>query len=306
MDVFEGKVAIVTGGASGIGRALCEELGRRALAMVIVADINADGAQQVVSSITMTGGRARAAHLDVSQSEDVQQVVDETASEYGRLDFMFNNAGIAMCGEVRDLDLEHWRCILDVNLWGVIYGTAAAYQVMTRQGFGHIVNTASLGGLIPQPMATAYVTAKHAVVGLSTSLRAEADELGVKVSVVCPGFVQTKVLETALYVGVKRGDAIAEMSAMKMADVTKCARAILRGVVRNNAIITDTGFTRLLWWLYRFHPAILDSLLQKGLSDMRALRIESSEPCDVHLSPDGAHVAQVARTMDWQKSEYVL
>jgi short-subunit dehydrogenase len=111
---------------------------------------------------------------------------------------MLNNAGIALGGEVRDMDLEHWRRILDVNLWGVIHGTTAAYQVMVKQGFGHIVNTASLGGLIPEPMATAYATTKHAVVGLSTSLRAEAAELRVKVSVVCPGFVQTRTFIVAL------------------------------------------------------------------------------------------------------------
>jgi NAD(P)-dependent dehydrogenase (short-subunit alcohol dehydrogenase family) len=274
MDHFENKVAIVTGGASGIGRALCEELGQRGAAMVVVADINAGGAGQVASAINRAGGRARGAHLDVSRAGDVQKLVDETASEHGRLDFMFNNAGIALGGEVRDMDLEHWRRVLEVNLWGVVYGTKAAYQVMVKQGFGHIVNTASLGGLIPEPMATAYATTKHAVVGLSTSLRAEAAELGVNVSVVCPGFVQTRALDTATYVGVKREDAISEMSSMKMMDAADCARVILRGVERNKAIITDTALTRLLWWLYRLNPAILTPFLRKGVSDMRALRIE--------------------------------
>jgi NAD(P)-dependent dehydrogenase (short-subunit alcohol dehydrogenase family) len=275
MDHFENKVAIVTGGASGIGRALCEELGQREAAMVVVADINAEGAGQVASAINTAGGQARAAHLDVSRAEDVQKLIDETALEHGRLDFMFNNAGIALGGEVRDTDLEHWQRILDVNLWGVIYGTKAAYQVMVKQGFGHIVNTASLGGLIPEPMATAYATTKHAVVGLSTSLRAEAAELGVNVSVVCPGFVQTRALDTATYVGIKREDAISEMSSsMKMMDAADCARVILRGVERNKAIMTDTALTRLLWWLYRLSPAVLGPFLQKGVSDMRALRIE--------------------------------
>ncbi|MCK5556949.1 MAG: SDR family NAD(P)-dependent oxidoreductase, partial [Candidatus Hydrogenedentes bacterium] len=92
MDRFKDKVAIVTGGASGIGRALCEELGRRG-AVVVVADINAEGAEQVASGIAASGGRARAAHLDVSRGEDVRKLVAETVSEHGRLDYMFNNAG---------------------------------------------------------------------------------------------------------------------------------------------------------------------------------------------------------------------
>jgi NAD(P)-dependent dehydrogenase (short-subunit alcohol dehydrogenase family) len=272
---FEKKVAIVTGGASGIGRALCEELAQRGAAMVILADANAEGAEQVASAITTAGGRVRVAYLDVSRAEDVQRLIDDTVSEHGRLDFMFNNAGIALGGEVRDLSLEHWQRVLAVNLWGVIYGTIAAYQAMTRQGFGHIVNTASLGGLIPEPMATPYATAKHAVVGLSTSLRAEAADLGVKVSVVCPGFVQTGVLDAATYVGIRREDAIAEMSSMRMMAATHCARVILRGVERNKAIITDGALTRLLWWLHRLSPTLLDPFLRKGLDDMRALRVES-------------------------------
>ena len=252
MNQFENKVAIVTGGASGIGRALCEELGQREAAMVVVADINT------------AGGQARGAHLDVSRAEDVQKLVEDIASEHGRLDFMFNNAGIALCGEVRDMDLEHWQRILDVNLWGVIHGTTAAYRVMTQQGFGHIVNTASLGGLIPEPMATAYATTKHAGLGLSTSLRAEAAELGIKVSAVCPGFVQTKALDSATYVGIKREDAILEMSSsMRMMDATDFVRVILRGVARNRAIITVTPFARFVWWLYRLRPTLLAPLERK-------------------------------------------
>jgi NAD(P)-dependent dehydrogenase (short-subunit alcohol dehydrogenase family) len=274
MNRYENAVAIVTGGASGIGQALCQELARRGATTVMVADINGAGAEQTASAIASAGGRARPAHLDVSRAQDVQRFIADVVSDHGRLDFIFNNAGIAIGGEVRDLGVEHWQRILAVNLWGVIYGTLAAYQVMTGQGFGHIVNTASLGGLIPEPMATPYATAKHAVVGLSISLRAEAADLGVKVSVVCPGFVQTAALDRATYVGIGREDAIAEMSSMRMMTSTRCARAILRGVERNQAIITDGALTRLLWWLYRLNPALLAPLLRKGLSDMRALRVE--------------------------------
>src|SRR5574341_1086121 len=186
MDYYKDKVAIVTGGASGIGRALCEDLGRRG-AQIVAADINMEGAEKAVTAIISAGGRAQAARLDVTKAEDVRRLVRETASKHGRLDFMFNNAGIVSIGDSRDMDLEHWQRILDVNLMGVLYGTTAAYTLMARQGFGHIVNIASSAGLIPVPLLTPYVTTKFGVVGLSHSLRLEGVRLGVKVSVVCPG-----------------------------------------------------------------------------------------------------------------------
>ena len=270
MDQFRDKVAIVTGGASGIGRALCQELGQRG-AVVIVADINAEGAQQVASAIATTGGRARAAYLDVSQAEDVQRLVDETASEHGRLDYMFNNAGIAMAGEVRDTSLLQWRRLVEINLWGVIYGTTAAYSLMVRQGFGHIVNIASLAGLVGFPIATPYTAAKHGVVGLSTSLRAEAADVGVKVSVACPGYVPTGIYDAAIVLRVNREDAWA-LIPFKGIDATRAAWVILRGVARNRAIITFPFHARLSWWLHRLHPSLSAIWGRRLVRMFRALR----------------------------------
>ncbi len=104
-DAFKDKVAIVTGGASGIGQAVCEELGRRG-GRVVVADVNSEGAEQVAAAISASGGQAEATRLDVTQSDEIQKLIDETASRYGRLDYMFNNAGIATLGEVRDMTPE--------------------------------------------------------------------------------------------------------------------------------------------------------------------------------------------------------
>jgi NAD(P)-dependent dehydrogenase (short-subunit alcohol dehydrogenase family) len=271
---FKDKVVIVTGGASGIGRALCQELAGRG-AMVVIADINMEGAQQVASGITSTGGQGRAVHLDVSKAENTEKLIDETVSGHGRLDYMFNNAGIGIAGEVRDMNLEHWRSILNVNLWGVICGTTSAYQVMIKQGFGHIVNIASLAGLVPIPMVTAYATTKYGVVGLSTSLRAEAAGLGVKVSVVCPGLLQTGICHAATVLNVRREDVLAR-APFKMGNTTWAARAILRGVSRNKAVITMPFYVRLFWWLYRFHPALLSPWSHKMVQDFRALRRSSA------------------------------
>ena len=264
------KVAIVTGGASGIGREICLELGRRKV-IVIVADINEPGAQKTASEIVATGGRAKPIRLDVSKADQVQAVVDETVREQGRLDYMFNNAGIAIGCDSRDMTLDHWRRIMDINLWGVIYGTNAAYQVMTKQGFGHIVNTSSIAGLIPFPVEIGYTTTKFAVVGLSQALRVEGHDLGVKVSVVCPGVVATPIYETAELIGASMDDVMA-MNKIKIMPAEKAARVILKGVESNRAIIVIPRLWRLLWILYRLCPSLIGLPMQKACHDFRALR----------------------------------
>ena len=265
---FQGKVAIVTGGASGIGRALCEELARRG-AIVVVADINFDGAGAVASAIRLAGARATAAALDVTCVEEVERLVDDTVRAHGRLDYMFNNAGIGVGGEVRDLTLDHWRKCIDINLWGVIYGTRAAYQSMLRQGSGHIVNTASAAGLVGEPGLAPYSVTKSAVIALSTALRAEAEALGVRVSVVCPGFVDTAIYENAIGMHVDRKEFLDKLP-VKLVSAPDAARAILRGVERNQAIIVFPFYARLAWWIMRIHPGLLAGLHRQTLKTLRA------------------------------------
>jgi NAD(P)-dependent dehydrogenase (short-subunit alcohol dehydrogenase family) len=273
MNKFKDKIVIVTGAASGIGRALSEELSR-AGATIIMADIHREGLEQIASKLTAGGGRAHTAHLDVTQEAEVQALIDKVMSEHGRLDYIFNNAGIAIAGEVRDLSLDHWRRIIDVNLMGVIYGTNAAYLAMIKQGFGHIVNTASLAGLVGFPTMIPYVTTKYAVVGLSTSLRAEAETFGVKVSVVCPGFIQTGIFNAATYVHSSQEELLARLP-FKLIGASEAARAILRGVAHNKAVIVFPFYGRLVWWLYRMNNSLTLPLVRKTLSEFRAARKES-------------------------------
>src|SRR5712691_8402140 len=132
VDSLDGKVAIVTGGGSGIGEAVSRELARRG-ARVVVADLDGKEAERVARAVTEHGGRATACRVDVSREEEVTRLVEDTASVYGRLDYQFNNAGIAIGGDARDLTLHQWRQVLDVDLYGVLYGTLAAYPIMAGQ-----------------------------------------------------------------------------------------------------------------------------------------------------------------------------
>jgi NAD(P)-dependent dehydrogenase (short-subunit alcohol dehydrogenase family) len=271
MKVFKDKIAVVTGGASGIGRALTGALCRDG-ATVVCADIDEKGAGRAVREIVSAGGRAMAAHLDVTRRHQVARVVGRTVREFGRLDLMFNNAGVGIVGEVRDMTADHWRRVVDVNLWGAINGTLAAYPVMIGQGAGAIVNIASIAGLLPVPALAAYAAAKHAVVGLSTSMRPEAADLGVQVSVACPGAVDTPLFRTAEILGADREELFRRFPFVM--DVDRAAAKILRGVKRNKGVIVFPLSNVLLWRFYRLWPAAVAPLSLKMARQFRRLRKE--------------------------------
>ena len=274
MSLFKNKIAIVTGGASGIGAALARDLAGQG-AEVLLADIQIDAALDVAAKITASGGRVAAHYLDVTDSEAVARYVARIAAEKGRLDYMFNNAGIAIIGEFRDLSAADWKRILDINVSGVFAGTAAAYAVMLRQGSGHIVNTASLAGLVPSPGLAAYAASKHAVVGLSTSLRAEAAVYGIKVSAVCPGFIRTAILDSKAVGLPQERKSQARVREMAMAPEI-CAAQVLAGVAKNKAIIPITGHAKLIWALMRYCPALVHAGSRRMAERLHGERIEEA------------------------------
>jgi NAD(P)-dependent dehydrogenase (short-subunit alcohol dehydrogenase family) len=263
LRVFEGAVAIVTGAASGIGRALSEALARRG-ASVVLADVQAPEVAEAAASLRAAGRSASASALDVTDFASVSRLVRQAAEEHGRLDFFFNNAGIAAGGEIRDHTVEAWNRVIDVNLRGVVHGVQAAYPLMVRQGFGHIVNTASMAGLMPSPLTASYSATKHAVVGLSKALRAEAAGFGVRVSVLCPGVIRTPLLSGGrhgIFVGVipeqqQRAMFLRQFERMRPMDVGVFAVKVLAQVARNRAIIVVPAWWKLLWWLDRLSPAL--------------------------------------------------
>ncbi|MBC8176207.1 MAG: SDR family oxidoreductase [Deltaproteobacteria bacterium] len=274
MSQFRDKVVIVTGAASGIGRALSEELARRG-ASVTLADINPSPVEEAAETITKAGHKAETFVLDVSDYDAVGKMVADTVARYGHLDYLFNNAGIAVGGEVRDCSIDDFRNVINVNLFGVVNGVAAAYSLMVKQGYGHIINTASLEGLIPFPATVSYVASKYGVVGLSNALRIEGVDLGVKVSVVCPGYIKTPIFQTSKMIKIDREKMLKSLPERFGITSEACAQIILRGVQRNKAIIVVTGFAKVLWALQRISPAVIRWMMRRDLRKSRKeMRIE--------------------------------
>jgi NAD(P)-dependent dehydrogenase (short-subunit alcohol dehydrogenase family) len=301
LRTFEGAVAVVTGGASGIGRALGEALARRG-ARVVLADLQLDLAQAVAAHIRETGGQATAAPLDVTDFAATNQLIQDTCRAEGRLDYVFNNAGIGIQGEASLYQLEDWYRVLDVNLRGVVHGVQAAYPIMLRQGFGHIVNTASLAGLVPAPLVVSYTTSKHAVVGLSLALRIEADAAGVRVSVLCPGVVRTPALIDGgrygkLLLPIPRDVQQGIFERQRPMPPDRFAERALRAVARNRAIIVIPTWWRIIWWLYRLAPSLGLHLGAWGRRKYleTAKRAMEHQPPNQSLQPTGA-AGPVART----------
>ena len=269
-------VAVVTGGASGIGRCLAEALARQGVG-VVLADIDGPGAEAVAEDIGRRGGHAEPAALDVADAESFTALLESVNERYGRLDYLFNNAGTAAGGEFREIPLSLWRRTVDVNLMGAVQGALAAYRIMTARRTGHIVNLSSLAGLLGYPMGTPYAATKAALVGFTVSLRAEGEAWGVKASVVCPGFVRTGFFASMALVNARNEDVAAKIP-MKMMDPERAAGEILEGVRRNRAFIVFPFYARALWWLYRLHPSLIRPLAKKTVADFRAVRVEDGTP----------------------------
>jgi NAD(P)-dependent dehydrogenase (short-subunit alcohol dehydrogenase family) len=271
--IFDGATAIVTGGASGIGRALTEELARRGCE-VVLADLQIELAEEVASEINVSGGKTKAVRIDVTDYSAMEHLVQETIERTGRLDYVFNNAGIVISGHVDRLSIEDWNQIVDVNLRGVINGIQGAYPIMMKQGFGHIVNTASMAGFMVGPGNVAYTTTKYAVVGLSKSLRAEAAQMGVRVSVICPGVIRTPILEG----GGKYGKMLIDIPPEQLRRLLEkfrpmspniFAKKVLNSVAKNRAIIIVPSWWKLFWWINRLSPSLGISLAQKRFQKMQ-------------------------------------
>ncbi len=196
MRELAGKVAVVTGGGSGIGAALARAFAGEGMD-VVVADIEAEAAERVAADLRATGRRALAVRADVSDFESVEALAARTFDEFGACHVLCNNAGVLLMGAIETRTSKDWKWVLGVNLWGVIHGVQAFVPRMLAQpGEKQIVNTGSTAGLVAAPGVGVYGTAKFGVVGFSEHLRRDLAQHGIGVSVLCPGGVQTKILQS--------------------------------------------------------------------------------------------------------------
>src|SRR5438105_1750559 len=267
LDDFAGKTALITGGASGIGRAIGAQLVIHG-GKVILADIDGQACERAASELAATAASAASIEdrrLDVRDEAAFRSVVDEVAERSGGLDLLFNNAGIVMGGPTDELTSAHWDRIIEVNIRGVVNGVLAAYPRMVEQGHGHIVNTASGAGLVAPPFVTAYATTKHAVVGLSTGLRSEAALHGVRVSVLCPGSIDTPILDRApdddlppMPSAPVTAREYLELVKQKPIPADEFASKALRRVARNRSVIVVPAAAKSLWYLQRFSPRLME------------------------------------------------
>jgi 3-hydroxybutyrate dehydrogenase len=191
---LSGKAAIVTGGGSGIGRAIALALAR-AGAGVCIADLQAARGESVAKEIAGEGGRAHAVAADVADAASVRAMVETTVRHFGRLDILVNNAGLQVVAPIADYPEDTWDLLLRVMLTGTFLCTKYAIPHMTRQRWGRVINIASAHGLIASPFKSAYVSAKHGIVGFTKVAALELGEHGITVNAICPGYVRTPLVE---------------------------------------------------------------------------------------------------------------
>ncbi len=247
------KTVLITGAASGIGRALAAAMIRRG-ALVYLTDINPG----VMKTARELGDRFPGTVLDVTDYRAVEAIIKKIVEKHGRLDCLVNNAGIGFGCDASHLTIDHYNRYIDINIRGVANGVAAAYPLMVKQGAGTIVNISSVGGLIPSPVVSAYGMTKHAVTGLSLSLREEAKHKGVNVITVCPGSVNTPVFDSSCPKDLPpvASSNLREYTREELVSITpeRFAEKILPKIEKNSRLIIYPSSFRLLVLIYRYFP----------------------------------------------------
>ena len=247
------KRIFVTGGASGFGRALAERWARAGY-RVCIGDIHDERLAETLVSLRGLGSTAHALRCDVTKEADLEAAAEWLQKNWGGVDIVINNAGVAIGGSITEISMDDWRWIVDINLLGVVRGCKIFTPMFQKQGHGHFVNVSSMAGLIHPPMMSAYNATKAAVVALSETLSVELARDKISVSVVCPSFFRTNLTET-----MRTGSADIAAVTHKLVNKAKrgadeIAELTFKGVERGDFHILTHADGKVAWMMKRFAP----------------------------------------------------
>jgi len=264
MKDFKGKVAVITGAGSGIGRALALDLAKRG-ARLALSDINADAAKATAAACTELGTEALGYALDVADRQAFYAHAAEVVNQFGTVNLVINNAGVALTANVLDMSWEDFEWIMGINFWGMCYGTKAFLPHLIASGDGYLVNVSSLFGLIAVPSQSAYNASKFAIRGFTEALRQEMDAAGypVKVSCVHPGGIKTNIARSARAAGDADQEALAKaFDRIAFTSAEGAARAVIRGIQHERPRILIGADARALDGIQRLLGATYQSAVR--------------------------------------------
>lgn len=254
LSKFKEKCVIITGAASGIGRELALALNKINSRLYLV-DIDKKGLETLQSELKKTNEQVHIYSFDVSDNNLYKEFFDTFSKLESCPDYLFNNAGIGIGGEIQSFDFQSWKKIIDVNLFGTINGIIFFYPLMISNKKGHIINTSSLAGLVPLPGEASYVASKYAIQGLTEVLELEASFYNVKVTAVCPGVVNTPIYDTGEVIGLNKKK-ILELWP-KGISAKECSKIILEGVAQGKKMILITPFAKVVYTIKSLFPSLL-------------------------------------------------
>lgn len=262
---LDGALALVTGAGSGIGRATALELARRG-ARVLAVDIDGDSADKAAVACAEAGREAHGLTCDVADLEAVVALADRVHGEWGVLDVLVNNAGVGMSGRLASMTIDDWRWIRDINLDGVVHMCHAFGPPMAAAGRGHVVNVSSGLGFTPRATEPAYVTTKAAVLALSQCLRADWRTAGVGVSAICPGVVDTPIVDGARFLGDQGDGRVVERArrVFRRGHPPELVACDVVMAIREDRAVVPVGWeARLGWWAHRLLPVRLQQVVAR-------------------------------------------